>query len=101
MLSCFLTFPSCPPLLLRLLPLEQALLLPLDTMYAKFTTLLFPLALAVSPVAYAAIAQKRASAFVNPAIGGGSMFIDAGNGFGEPLNVRLPEPFSHQHRFTD
>lgn len=72
--------------------------LPLDTMYAKFTTLLFTGALAVSPGAYAAIAQKRASAFVDPAIGGGSMFIDAGNGFGEPLNVRLR---SHQLRLTD
>ena len=75
--------------------------LPLDTMYAKFTTLLFAGALAVTPVAYAAIAQKRASAFVDPAIGGGSMLIDAGNGFGEPLNVKLPEPCSHELRLTD
>ena len=35
-----------------------------------------------------AIVEKRAAAFFNPADGGGSMFIDAGNGLGEPLNVR-------------
>ena len=28
--------------------------------------------------------------FYNPTLGGGSMLIDAGNGYGEPLNVCLP-----------
>ncbi|KAI0330131.1 hypothetical protein GY45DRAFT_1251395 [Cubamyces sp. BRFM 1775] len=44
-------------------------------------------ALAVFPAALGLTAQKRASGYFNPAEGGGSMFIDAGNGFGEPLNV--------------
>ena len=33
--------------------------------------------------------SKRAEAFANPADGGGSMLTDAGDGFGEPLNVRV------------
>ncbi|KAI0633399.1 hypothetical protein C8Q77DRAFT_1217811 [Trametes polyzona] len=39
-----------------------------------------------APAAFASV-MRRASAFVNPADGGGSMLIDAGNGLGEPLNV--------------
>ena len=34
-----------------------------------------------------AVTQKRAAAYFDPSTGGGSMFIDAGNGLGEPLNV--------------
>ncbi|RDX50183.1 hypothetical protein OH76DRAFT_1403075 [Lentinus brumalis] len=42
---------------------------------------------AASSAAYGALAQKRATAFENPASGGGSMFVDTLNGLGEPLNV--------------
>ena len=38
--------------------------------------------------------QKRAAAYFDPAAGGGSMFADAGNGLGEPLNVRPPRTVS-------
>ncbi|KAI9067133.1 hypothetical protein FKP32DRAFT_1564306 [Trametes sanguinea] len=44
-------------------------------------------ALAAFPATMGLVAQKRATAFFNPAAGGGSMLIDAGNGLGEPLNV--------------
>ncbi|KAI0371141.1 hypothetical protein BV20DRAFT_965813 [Pilatotrama ljubarskyi] len=43
--------------------------------------------LSAFPAALAIASHKRATAFFNPAEGGGSMFIDAGNGLGEPLNV--------------
>ncbi|OSD04034.1 hypothetical protein PYCCODRAFT_1364698 [Trametes coccinea BRFM310] len=44
-------------------------------------------ALAAFPAVLGLGAQKRAAAYFNPANGGGSMLIDAGNGLGEPLNV--------------
>ncbi|KAI9067145.1 hypothetical protein FKP32DRAFT_1564390 [Trametes sanguinea] len=51
----------------------------------------FAFALAGALAAFSAVlglgAQKRAAAYYNPANGGGSMLIDAGNGLGEPLNV--------------
>lgn len=44
--------------------------------------------LAVVPSALSVLVRQSAG-FVNPANGGGSMLIDAGNGLGEPLNVRI------------
>ncbi|KAI8993798.1 hypothetical protein BD414DRAFT_411631 [Trametes punicea] len=44
-------------------------------------------ALAAFPIALGLGVQKRAVAYYNPLAGGGSMFADAGNGLGEPLNV--------------
>ncbi|KAI1785747.1 hypothetical protein LXA43DRAFT_899119 [Ganoderma leucocontextum] len=43
--------------------------------------------LLISSIALGAAVNKRAAEFFNPASGGGSMFIDAGNGLGEPMNV--------------
>ncbi|KAI0645387.1 hypothetical protein C8Q79DRAFT_690838 [Trametes meyenii] len=52
-----------------------------------FTTLAV-FVLAAVPAAYALTAARQSgTAFFNPANGGGSQFIDAGNGLGEPLNV--------------
>ncbi|KAI1796460.1 hypothetical protein LXA43DRAFT_987753 [Ganoderma leucocontextum] len=44
-------------------------------------------ALLLSPTAFGAVLQKRAAEYFDPAVGGGSMFVDTGNGLGEPLNV--------------
>ncbi|KAH9892874.1 hypothetical protein C8Q73DRAFT_76049 [Cubamyces lactineus] len=51
------------------------------------TALAFAGALVALPATFGLAGQKRATAYFNPADGGGSMFIDAGNGLGEPLNV--------------
>ncbi|KAI0356167.1 hypothetical protein OH77DRAFT_1401630 [Trametes cingulata] len=56
-------------------------------MLSSFAVFALAGALSAFPAALAIVAQKRAAAFFNPANGGGSMFIDAGNGLGEPLNV--------------
>ena len=47
-----------------------------------------------SPVVFSAAPQKRAAAYFDPVAGGGSMFADAGNGLGEPLDVRPPRTAS-------
>ncbi len=52
----------------------------------------------VSSVALAAAINKRAAPFFDPVLGGGSMFIDTGNGLGEPMNVRSLLPRSHNAR---
>ena len=45
--------------------------------------------LLISSVALgAAINQRGLLPFSDPILGGGSMFIDTGNGLGEPMNVR-------------
>ncbi|KAI8993786.1 hypothetical protein BD414DRAFT_480446 [Trametes punicea] len=44
-------------------------------------------ALANLPAKLGLKAQESPAAFFNPVDGGGSMFLDAGNGLGEPLNV--------------
>lgn len=36
-----------------------------------------------------ALRVRRSVAYYNPTAGGGSMLDDAGDGLGEPLNVRL------------
>ncbi|KAI0829677.1 hypothetical protein BC628DRAFT_1057814 [Trametes gibbosa] len=51
--------------------------------------------LAVVPVALTAV-TRQAPGFVNPANGGGSMLIDAGNGLGEPMNVIISGQSSNQ-----
>ncbi len=56
---------------------------------------------AASSAAYGALAQKRATAFENPASGGGSMFVDTLNGLGEPLNVNRPQALSHMPDSAD
>ncbi|KAI0330144.1 hypothetical protein GY45DRAFT_1324025 [Cubamyces sp. BRFM 1775] len=55
--------------------------------FSPSTALALAGALAALPATFGFAGQKRASAYFNPADGGGSMLIDAGNGFGEPLNV--------------
>ncbi|KAF8891666.1 hypothetical protein BD779DRAFT_1437514 [Infundibulicybe gibba] len=47
----------------------------------------FILLLCLTHVATALSMQKRATDFFNPALNGGSMLDDAGNGLGEPMNV--------------
>ena len=49
----------------------------------------------VSSIALGAAVNKRAAPYFNPALGGGSMFADAGDGFGEPMNVRALLTRSH------
>ena len=66
--------------------------------FSKLSAVTFELLvpLFVSSVALGAAINKRALLpFVDPALGGGSMFIDTGNGLGEPMNVRLPILHSH------
>lgn len=53
-------------------------------MFSKLAVLV----LAAVPAAFS-VTVRQTKAFVNPADGGGSMLIDAGNGLGEPLNVRI------------
>ncbi|KAI0655968.1 hypothetical protein C8Q70DRAFT_406151 [Cubamyces menziesii] len=55
--------------------------------FSPSTVLALAVALAALPATFGLAGQKRATAYFNPADGGGSMFIDAGNGLGEPLNV--------------
>ena len=66
--------------------------------FSKLSAVTFELLvpLFVSSVALGAAISKRALLpFVDPALGGGSMFIDTGNGLGEPMNVRSPILHSH------
>ena len=66
--------------------------------FSKLSAVTFELLvpLFVSSVALVAAISKRALLpFVDPALGGGSMFIDTGNGLGEPMNVRSPILHSH------
>lgn len=55
---------------------------------AKMFSKLVVLVLAAVPAAFS-VNVRQTTGFVNPANGGGSMLIDAGNGLGEPLNVRI------------
>ncbi|EJF65127.1 hypothetical protein BD309DRAFT_960762 [Dichomitus squalens] len=54
---------------------------------AKLSAYALAGALLASPLAIGASVQRRAVAYFDPTAGGGSMFADAGNGLGEPLNV--------------
>jgi len=49
--------------------------------------LVFVMILASNLVPSLAIVNQRGIAYFNPTTGGGSMLIDAGDGYGEPLNV--------------
>ena len=57
-------------------------------LFSEFTTLAFSGLAFTSSVVLGTVLNRRATAFFNPTDGGGSMFADAGNGLGEPLNVR-------------
>lgn len=62
---------------------------------AKMFSKLAVLVLVAVPAAFS-VTVRQAVDFVNPANGGGSMLIDAGNGLGEPLNVRFAMPPYHR-----
>ena len=73
--------------------------------FPKLSALAFELLvpLFVSSIALGAAVHKRAAPYFDPALGGGSMLADAGDGFGEPMNVRPPLPRSHlftRHQLT-
>ncbi|EJF65578.1 hypothetical protein BD309DRAFT_869059 [Dichomitus squalens] len=53
----------------------------------KLAVLCLSASVLIATNALGAVFDKRAAAFFDPVLGGGSMFIDAGNGLGEPLNV--------------
>ncbi|OJA14495.1 hypothetical protein AZE42_04451 [Rhizopogon vesiculosus] len=56
-------------------------------MYSANSFLVFVMKLASDLVSSPTIVERGSIAYFNPAIGGGSMLENAGDGYGEPLNV--------------
>ena len=61
----------------------------------KFSAVTLAGALFIAPYAFCATLQRRSAEYFDPAAGGGSMFVDTGNGLGEPLNVCSHPYFFH------